>query len=290
VVIDSKDRLWVLDTGSVNFQPPLAGGPKLVCYDLDSNQEIKRITFPNTALSTTYLNDVRFNLNMGREGFAFVTDSSDRGPNAIIVVDLESGNSWRRLEGDPSVTAEDKFVPTVEGEAMMSRPVFGSSTFLRNGSDGVAVSADGNALYYCPLASHKISVVSIKALADQEVTDDTTAGTVRPLEARNYASDGLECDAQGYLYLTDYEHNAIHRRNADGTNDQIIAQDPRMIWPDSVCAAADGYLYFTCNQLNRLPRFHEGKDLRQQPYVLFRTRINQPAMTMMMSDASTRVK
>jgi hypothetical protein len=63
VVVDQKNRLWVLDTGSINFQPPLPRGPKLICYDLQTNEEIKRIEFPNTALSTTYLNDVRFNLN-----------------------------------------------------------------------------------------------------------------------------------------------------------------------------------------------------------------------------------
>src|SRR2546430_1330283 len=93
VVVDQKNRLWILDTGSINFQPPLPGGPKLICYDLQTDQEIKRIEFPKTALSTTYLNDVRFNLNLGREGMAFITDSSDKGPNAIIVVDLASGES-----------------------------------------------------------------------------------------------------------------------------------------------------------------------------------------------------
>ncbi|MBW4602271.1 MAG: hypothetical protein KME29_22540 [Calothrix sp. FI2-JRJ7] len=38
--------------------------------------------------------------------------------------------------------------------------------------------------------------------------------------------------------------------------------------------ATDGYLYFIANQLHRQPRYHQGKDLRQKPYSLFRTRIN----------------
>jgi sugar lactone lactonase YvrE len=276
VVIDAKDRLWVLDTGSINFQPPMGGAAKLICYDLQTNQEVRRITFPDTALSTSYLNDVRFNLDMGTDGMAFITDSSDKGPNAIIVADLATGKSWRRLEGSPWTKADRDFVPSVEGKPLMSRPANQPPATLQMGCDGIAISPDGKTLYFCPLASTRIYSVSTAQLADPDVTDDDVNNSVQPLPERDYASDGLETDQQGFLYLTDYEHNAIHRCNPDGSADQVIAQDPRMIWPDSMCAS-DGYLYFTCNQLNRQPRFHEGKDLRQQPYVLLRTRIGEAA-------------
>jgi len=46
VVVDPRDRLWILDTGSPMFQPTQYGGPKLVCVDLASNQVIKTILFP----------------------------------------------------------------------------------------------------------------------------------------------------------------------------------------------------------------------------------------------------
>jgi len=38
--------------------------------------------------------------------------------------------------------------------------------------------------------------------------------------------------------------------------------------------ATDGYLYVTANQLHRQARYHGGRDLRQKPYALFRTRID----------------
>lgn len=61
VVVDPADRLWILDTGSPLFQPTKYGGPKLVCVDLKTDQVSKKILFPqDVALSTTYLNDVRF--------------------------------------------------------------------------------------------------------------------------------------------------------------------------------------------------------------------------------------
>jgi sugar lactone lactonase YvrE len=112
VVVDPRDRLWILDTGSPMHKPTAHGGPKLVCVDLERNRAGKTILFPqDVALPTTYLNDVRFDLRRGEDGMAFITDSSDQGPNGIIVVDLASGTSWRRLHDHPSTTAEPGFLP-----------------------------------------------------------------------------------------------------------------------------------------------------------------------------------
>ena len=98
VVVDPADRLWILDTGSPEFKPTEYGGPKLVCVDLTTDEVIKKILFPqDVALPTTYLNDVRFDLRRGTEGVAFITDSAQKGANGIIVVDLGTGESWRRL-------------------------------------------------------------------------------------------------------------------------------------------------------------------------------------------------
>jgi hypothetical protein len=92
--------------------------------DLNANQVIKRNLFPqNVALPTTYLNDVPFDLQRGREGVAYITDSAQNGPNGIIVVDLASGESWRRLHDHPSTKAKDlrTFLPTVEGRPFLVR-------------------------------------------------------------------------------------------------------------------------------------------------------------------------
>ena len=104
------------------FQPTDYRGPKLVCIDLTTDQVIKKILFPqNVALPTTYLNDVRFDLRRGSEGMAFITDSAQKGPNGVIVVDLASGESWRRLHDHPSTKAEElqTFLPIVEGRLFL---------------------------------------------------------------------------------------------------------------------------------------------------------------------------
>jgi sugar lactone lactonase YvrE len=272
VVIDDQDRLWCLDTASINFTPPKSNGPKLVCIDLKSNQVTKTINFkPDVALQTTYLNDVRFDLNRGREGMAFITDSSQSGPNGIIVVDLASGDAWRRLNDHPSTKAEPNFAPIVEGEPLMTRIPGKPEAYIKIGSDGIAISQDKKTLFYCPLAGHHLYSVSVDALADRNTSDQDVAATVKDLGDRGYASDGLETGPDGTLYLSDYEHNAIHARDASGQNDRVLVADPRMIWPDTLSATgADGYLYFTANQLNRQKNYHNGKDLRKQPYAIFR--------------------
>ena len=105
-----------------------------MAIDLCTNRVVRVILrFPaDVVLPTTYLNDVRFDLRRGHAGLAFITDCGDEGPNGIIVVDLASGKSWRKLTSHPSVRAEPGFTAVIEGE-----PIAG----FRTGGDGIALDA-----------------------------------------------------------------------------------------------------------------------------------------------------
>jgi sugar lactone lactonase YvrE len=96
---------------------------------------------------------------------------------------------------------------------------------------------------------------------------------VKDLGEKGGASDGLESDEQGRVYLSDIEHDAIHRLNVSGEIDTIV-HDPRVLWPDTLSLAADGHLYFTANQIERGAIHHAGQDFRQKPYVLFRVKVD----------------
>jgi sugar lactone lactonase YvrE len=267
--VDPDDRLWLLDTGSIEFGPVLPCGAKLVGVDLRSNKVVRTIPFPRDVVRpNSYTNDIRFDLSRGTQGMAYLTDSSVKGDNGLIVVDVASGKSWRRLDKHPSTLPEQGFTPVVEGEPLKERPPTGGEKPVTFGSDGIAIPSGGK-LYYCPLAGHHLYSVNLDALSDPNNTDDQVAATVEDLGDRGFASDGLDGDAQGRLYLTDYEHNAVRRRDASGQM-TILVQDPRLIWPDSMAIAPDGYVYVTANQLNRQAKFHKGQDLRQKPYALFR--------------------
>jgi sugar lactone lactonase YvrE len=208
----------------------------------------------------SYINDMRFDLRRGTAGTAFITDAG--GPNGIIVVDLASGHSWRRLAGDPSVTPDPGFVSHIDGQDLPNE----------FGSDGIAVSADGKRLYYSPLSSRRLASVSIDALADPHATNAQVAATVRNLGYKPQA-DGLESDTKGRLYGGDEEHNTIWRRNPDGTY-RTIAQGDDLHWIDTLSVASDRHLYAIVNQFDRQALFHNGQDLRRKPYLLVELPIN----------------
>ncbi len=213
---------------------------------------------------------MRFDLRRGAEGFAFITDS---GANAIIVVDLASGKSWRRLSDHSSTKPVPGMNTIVEG-----RPLFlyipNQKPFpLQVGADGIAISSDGSRLYYCPLTSRHLYSVSVDALIDPSLADEKVAETVKEHGYKGGASDGLESDAKGRIYLTDYEHSAIHRMMPDGSF-ETMAHDPRMLWPDTLSLGYDGYIYFTANQIERQAVHWGGKDTRQKPYTVFRIKVD----------------
>src|SRR4051812_14476855 len=268
IVVDPADRLWVLDTGSPMFFPTEGGGPKLVCVDLSGDTVVQTIVFPReTALETTYLNDVRFDLRRGEAGLAYITDSADQGENAIIVVDLATGESWRKLRDHPSTKAEQPpaFLPMVEGRPFVEQEEpDGERQPITMGSDGIAISAAGARLWYCPLASRHWYSVPTDALVDRSLSDDEGAAQVVDEGDKGSAGDGLETDETGTIYATAGEQNAILRRRPDGVIETLV-HDPRLLWPDSLSVAADGRLYVTANQLHRQKKYRGGGGERGHP-------------------------
>lgn len=201
IVADGRGTLWVLDTAAPNFSEPMKGGAKLVAVDLETNTITKVYTFADdVVLPTTYLNDVRFDFRVGKAGYAYITDSSSNDPGAIIVVNLENGNAYRRLHGASSTSPDPYFVPKVEGKILMNRYPDGSTSPFR------------------------------------------------------LASDGMITDAIGNVYAGDYENDSIRKILPNGIM-ETIADDPRILWPDTFSIGPDQYLYVIVNQLHRQASF-----------------------------------
>ena len=307
VVVDPADRLWVLDTGAPKLKDAVPSGPKLVAIDLKTNRIVRVIVLPvEVAGLHSYMNDIRFDLRSssttadvthgdppavdparkiraydaqagssgeGMTGFAYITDSSDRGPNGIVVVDLATGRSWRRLNNHFSTLPEPGYVSVAEGKPLYQTEPGMPPKPVRFGSDGIAISADGAKLYYCTVSSTALYEVSTAALRNLALSDDQVGGTVKLVTGKG-PSDGLESDAAGNVYAGDYSSNSIERIAPSGMI-QTIVHDPRLLWPDTMSLADDGYLYVNANQLNRQPTMHDGVDERVKPYTMYRLQTGQ---------------
>ncbi len=206
-------------------------------------------------------------------GTAYITDSSSEGPNAIIVVDLATGKSWRRLNQHSSVLSEDQFLMFAEGRPVYMTEPNKPPKAVNFAADGIALSNDGETLYYCPINGTKLYAVATAMLRDRTKSDAQVAGTVRIVTGK-MPSDGMESDATGNVYMTDPVTDSIHRWNSKTGLTETIAHDPRILWPDTMSLAGDGYLYFTSNQLHEQPTMHNGQDLRRKPYQLFRIKVD----------------
>lgn len=277
VVAPGDGHLWLLDTGTLPAKGydkagQLADGPKLVAVDLATNKVDRTLVLPDSAaLESTYLNDVRIDTSKGSAGVAYITDSSFSGPGAIIVVDLASGQAWRKLSGATSTAAASDFRPIVEGRYMMIDDGQGAPRVPSVPADGIALSPDGQTLYYSALSARTLYSIPTSALRDRSLSAEATQQQVRAIGEKG-ASDGLIMDAAGRLYATDYEHNAIHVIDPDGpaSDWSTLAYDPRMLWPDTLSIGPDSDIYVTANQLHRQPQYRGGHDGRETPYVLYR--------------------
>ena len=279
VYVDSSDTLWVLDVGNLGSGTALiSGGAKLVAIDLTTNAVKRTIVFPDSLITKgTSINDVRFDLARGAAGFAYIPDSSAAAGSGIIVVDLSTGNAVRRLANDPTVLPDPAFRATVEGKPFVLQATANAAPSLVSvANDGIAVSADGKLVYYSPIASRNLYSVDAAVLTDFTQSDAAVAATIKNLGDKGEVG-GLEADAQGRVYLTNGEFNAIRRFDpSQGTADtfnptfETVVHNRHLVWPDSLALGKDGTLYITSTQVNRLPVFNAGQDLRRPPYFLYK--------------------
>ncbi|WP_294392360.1 L-dopachrome tautomerase-related protein [uncultured Sphingomonas sp.] len=246
IVPDGQGNLWVLDPGAPGNEKILEGAPKLVKISLASNQVVKVIAVPgDVALQGTYLNDIRFSPD-GKLGY--ITDSGTRG--AIIVVDLDSGRSWRALDGHPSTQIDKTVKVTIDGKPLV-RPDGRQPTFA---SDGIALSNDGRTLYWQALTGKTLYAIDTAQLR-AEVSDQDRARAVRTV-AQTHVADGLWMSKAGTLYLTSPTDFSITRLNGGGV--EKVLTDRRLRWPDTFSEGPDGTIYVTASHIQDTMWFKPG--------------------------------
>src|SRR3954470_5591546 len=157
VVVDDSDTLWVVDPAAPFLTSVVPGGAKLVAIDLKTNRVTRVINFGSDVVRPdSYLNDIRFDLPRHT---AYMTDS---GTGGIVVVDLSTGKAHRALDDLPATKFEKGVQIVIDGKPVLGPdkkpPAFNS--------DGIALSPDGNYLYFQAVTAKTLYRVKTSALRD----------------------------------------------------------------------------------------------------------------------------
>lgn len=250
VYADDENNLWVLDPASPKMAGVIVDGARLYKFDLKTNKLARTYSFDKTiAPEKSYLNDVR--IDTGRER-AFITDS---GLGAIVVLDLKDGSARRLLENDKSTKAEETDV-VIEG-----RPWRRNGASPRIHSDGLALDRSKDYLYYQALTGRDLYRVKTSALLNEKLTAEELSKAVEHV-LKSGPADGIEFGADGNLYLTAIEENAVNRLIVATGKVERVTQDERLSWPDSLAMGPNG-MYVTTSQIHLAPN-------PPAPYMVFR--------------------
>ena len=256
IVVDHEDNLWVLDPAAPGQVGPVKDGPKLVEIDLKTNKVTRTIPVDEQAAPPgSYLNDVRFSPD---DHFAYISDSGTKG--ALVVVDLQDGNAWRVLDGDPSTQFEQAVIVQVDGKPLR-RPDGRGPQFA---ADGIALSPDGQTFYWQALTGKTLYSVPTAALQDPAKSTGTKPETV----ATTHPADGLWIDAAGRFYVTNPETDSVDMAERPGAPLRTLVKDRRLRWPDTFSQGPDGAIYVSASHIQDSPWFKP--DAKVTPSALFK--------------------
>ena len=269
IYVDTNDQLWVLDSkpassGSIfgsSDKGPKAGQFKMVQIDLGTNQVKRVYTFDDLDKTKSGLNDVRIDTEKGLAYF------SDPGQAAIIVMDLKSGRSRKALANSEFTLADSTIVLQFDGEDMVDHH---DKPFSSN-VNGIALTKDNKWFYFKPINAKKLYRIATEYLADPKLTDAELAKHVEDMGEVGI-THGLAADKENNIYLTTSLDYTVRRLKPDGKI-EILAQDSRILWPDSMGVGSDGYLYFSCAQMHLLPHWNYGANKLIFPFGVYRVKV-----------------
>jgi sugar lactone lactonase YvrE len=243
--IDDRGALWVLDSGRPTQPTSAPTGPaRLVRFDLATNRVLRVYTFDGVVSDEDSLNDLRID---HRRGYAYLTNINRQG--SLVVLNLATGQARQVLVGDRSTHADPAQHLRIGGRIGLLRS--GKPPLVH--ADGIALSPDGQWLYYRSLTDHNYWRVPAVALADDRLSPQALAARVQFL-GRGPITGGLVMARDGTLYGGDLEHGGIVALRLAGKAGPLRARTlphtrTSIAWGDGF-SIAGGYLYIADARLS----------------------------------------
>jgi sugar lactone lactonase YvrE len=247
--IDKRNGwLWALDQGFVAGEASAPkGGQKIMVFELRTGKLVKTIALDAVAdRKGSFLNDIV--VDEARR-IAYVSDSGLRSAPAnqagLIVVDFGTGRTRRVLDRHASLMPQPGVKVMSHGEEVWP----GKPLVL--GVNGIALSPDGQTLYWTVTTGTHAYAMPTALLRDPRAGKAALAGAVRDLGEVGGNTDGIVTDAEGRLYITDVSRNGIVEYDPRTKSMRLLAADEGVHWPDTPAIGPDGRLVFTSSNLNR---------------------------------------
>lgn len=265
--VDADDNLWVLDSkpspsGNI-FRDDTDGNTgkfKLVCINTRTDRVVKVFQFGDLDKMHSALNDVRIDT---QKDFAYL---SDPGLKGIVVLNLKTGASTVRFKDSKYTTADD-IILKYEGQEMINA----SGKPFSSAVNGIALTHDFRYLYFKPINKQNLFRIKTAYLTDKSKTDKELLEKVEDVGSVG-VTHGLIADKKGNIYLTTSEKYAITYLTPGGQLKTLV-KDKNILWPDSMGIDGNGYLYFTCAQLQLLPQWNSGTDRTEYPYRAYKVKM-----------------
>ena len=265
--IDRQNRLWILDYAATS-----ATNTRLLAFDLDTNEVVYDHTFGEEG---TNLNDLQVSPDGNTVYFSAPGLLFLRTP-AIVVHDIQSGETRRLLEGHHSVLPENWIVKSDNKPLWMVPGLI----LFRLGVDGIALSKDGEWLYYGGITNDGLYGVRTNDLLNENLSTDELSNRVEYI-GQKPLSDGFSADLEGNIYITDVEHHGIARMSPDGIL-QTLVHDERVRWADGISFGPENYIYFTDSDipsiLGSLIPWSGLNLVENGPYHIFRFQSDKPGI------------
>lgn len=235
MTVDRLDRLWLVAPPGLEDRPT-----RLMAFDLATNALVFEHELGEEA--GMFSQDLRVSPD-GNTVYLADTGAFFLSSPALVVLDVPTKQARRLLAGHPSIEPQAFQIRTKDGPYVLA---WGLVTFSV-GVDGLAVSHDGEWLYYATMSHDTLYRVPTAALRDPARSAEAVAAAVEVV-GRKPLSDGIEIDAAGTVYVTDVENGGLAVVSPQGEL-QTLVKDSSITWADGVALAPDGAVLFTDSQI-----------------------------------------